>query len=272
MGSPAVALWRTRDIQWLLIRRDLKIRYGSSSLGYLWTILDPLATCLVFWLVFGLVFAGARADGNPSPYIVFLVCGYLPWQAISGTISGSSRALNQESKLVRSTSLPRELWVLRVIGSKSIELLLALPVLFAFMIVFHKGFSTGIVFVPLGFAIMVCALMGIGMALSMLTVLYKDLERIVPIILRLLFYMTPVLYPSSQVIRALESHPQLEWIGKAYFLNPFVTVIDLYRCALWSDQFPGWGHIALASAVSLGLLLLGVTIFRRLEGTVLKEI
>lgn len=272
MGSPVVALWRTRDVQWLLIRRDLKVKYASSRLGYLWAILDPLATCLVFWVVFGVLLGSSRAEGTPAPYIVFLICGYLPWIAINGTINEGSRALARESKLVRSTNLPRELWVLRVVSSKSVELVLSLPVLIAFMLLFGKGITRDIVFVPLAYVLMVSALLGITLALSALTVLYKDLTRVVRIVMRLLFYMTPVLYPSSRVLSAFDDYPEFAWIGKVYFLNPFVVVMDLYRSALWTDQFPGWGYIAVAAAVSFSLLGGGVLVFRRLEGAVLKEI
>jgi ABC-2 type transport system permease protein len=273
MGSPFVAMWRTRSIQWLLIRRELKVRYGASPIGYFWTFLEPLATCLVFWLIFGVILSGARS-GGPEPYIVFLVAGYLPWMTINGSISRSAKAISSEAKLVRSSSMPRELWVLRIVGAKSIELLLSIPVLLAFVVVFRHdvGFGQGIVYVPLAFLMMVMALIGIGLMLSTLTVLYKDLVRVVQIFMRLLFYMTPILYPSSRVIDELKNNPDLSWLVQVYFLNPFVTIIDLYRCALWSDEFPGWTHVGTASAICVALLGIGMFVFRRLEGAVLKEI
>jgi ABC-2 type transport system permease protein len=273
MGSPFVAMWRTRSIQWLLIRRELKVRYGASKLGYFWTILDPLATCLVFWLIFGVIISGARG-GGPEPYIVFLVAGYLPWIVINGSIGSSSKAISKESKLVRSSSLPRELWVLRIVGAKSIELILSIPVLLGFLIIFHDqvGFGRGVVYLPLAFLLMVMSLTGIGLMLSTLTVIYKDLERFVKIFMRLLFYMTPILYPSSRVTDELAGNPNLDWLVEVYFLNPFVTIIDLYRTALWSEEFPGWDHVATTSGICVGLLVIGMFVFRRLEGAVLKEI
>ena len=276
MGSPLLALWRTRDILWLLIRRELKVRYASSKLGYIWTILDPLLTCLVFWLIFGVIFAGARDDGVDTPYIVFLIAGYLPWMAISGSITDSARSLSSEAKLVRSTSLPRELWLLRVIGAKCCELVLSVPVLLVFMLGFRLvgdpvGFSANVVYLPVAFVMMILPLVGIGLALAPLCVLFSDLIRIVRIVVRLLFYMTPVLYGSSRVTDQLDKEG-LTLISHLYFLNPFVAVIDLYRSALSSNPLPSWQDCALSLTVSLVLVAVGTVIFRRLEGAVLKEI
>lgn len=270
MGSLR-ALWRTRTVLSLLIRRELKVRYASSKLGYVWTILDPLLTCLVFWLIFGVIFAG-RDNPEITPYIVFLIAGYLPWMAISGSINEAAAALNRESKLVRSTNLPRELWILKVVGSKSMELVFSIPVLLAFMLIFQKGFGPGIVYLPLAVVLMIVPIVGIGFALAPLCVLYRDLTRVVRIVMRLLFYMTPVLYPSERVTEALAGNDSLAWVADVYFLNPFVTVLDLYRTAIYDSLFPGWTAVAIASGVSLFLLVTGVTIFRRLEGAVLKEI
>jgi ABC-2 type transport system permease protein len=277
MGSPLLALWRTRGILWLLIRRELKVRYASSKYGYIWTILDPLLSCMVFWLVFGVIFAGARDDGVETPYIVFLIAGYLPWMAISGSITDSARSLSSEAKLVRSTNLPRELWLLRVIGAKCCELVLSIPVLLVFMLGFWLagdpgvGFSKNIVFLPVAFLMMVLPLVGIGLALAPLCVLFKDLIRIVRIVVRLLFYMTPVLYGSSRVTDQFDKEG-LTVISHLYFLNPFVAVIDLYRSALYSNPLPSWQDVGLSVGVSSLLLVVGIVIFRRLEGAVLKEI
>jgi ABC-2 type transport system permease protein len=276
MGSPLLALWRTRGILWLLIRRELKVRYASSKYGYIWTILDPLLSCMVFWLIFGVIFAGARDDGVETPYIVFLIAGYLPWMAISGSITDSARSLSSEAKLVRSANLPRELWLLRVIGAKCCELILSIPVLLVFMLGFWLagdpvGFSKNVVFLPLAFALMVLPLVGIGLALAPLCVLFKDLIRIVRIVVRLLFYMTPILYGSSRVTDQLEAEG-LNWINHLYFLNPFVAVIDLYRAALSSNPLPSWQDVGISLTVSTVLVVVGITIFRRLEGAVLKEI
>src|SRR6478609_7052227 len=127
-------IWARRPVLVTLVQRDLRVRYARSWLGYLWTIIDPLAMALIYFLVFAVIFK--RPDGSHKPYFLFLIIGLLPWQWFNASINESARALVAESKLVRSTNLPRELWVIRVVVAKGIEFLLSLPVLFGFAIFF----------------------------------------------------------------------------------------------------------------------------------------
>ena len=116
-----------RRILWLLIVRDLKVRYAGSVLGYLWTILDPLLMTVVYWFVFTQVFHRNRP--GEQPYIVFLILGLLAWQWFSATVTDTTKALVSDSRLVRSTNIPREIWVLKTVGSKGVEYLFSLPVI-----------------------------------------------------------------------------------------------------------------------------------------------
>src|SRR5689334_16926827 len=104
-----------RRILWLLVRRDLKVRYANSALGYVWTVLDPLLMILIYWFVFSLIFHGR--DVGEEPYILSLAFGQLAWQWFNGCVNDSTRALTSETRLVRSTRLPREIWVLKVVAS-----------------------------------------------------------------------------------------------------------------------------------------------------------
>ena len=128
--SPAAAY---RQSLWLLTSRDLKVRYSTSFLGYLWSVLDPLVMAGIYWFVFTQVFE--RTVGA-SPYIVFLIAGLLPWMWFTGAIGDSTRAFIRDAKLVRSTRIPRSIWVNRIVLSKGIEFLLSLPVLAVFAIAF----------------------------------------------------------------------------------------------------------------------------------------
>ena len=124
---------RYRHSLWLLTTRDLKVRYSTSALGYVWSVLDPLVMAGIYWFVFTQVFQ--RPVGT-EPYIVFLLSALLPWMWFNGAISDSTRAFLKDAKLVRSTMIPRTIWVNRIVLSKGIEFLLALPVLALFAIVF----------------------------------------------------------------------------------------------------------------------------------------
>jgi ABC-2 type transport system permease protein len=114
---------RYRQALWLLTARDLKVRYTTSALGYLWSILDPLLMGLIYWVVFGFIFH--RGNSADQPYILFLLTAVLPWTWFNGNLSDATRAFRQEGKLIRSVKIPRSIWILRQIASKGIEFVIS---------------------------------------------------------------------------------------------------------------------------------------------------
>src|SRR5690606_24695235 len=120
---------RYRRSLWLLTSRDLKVRYSTSVLGYVWSILDPLLMSLIYWCVVTQIFD--RPVGL-QPYIVFLLCALLPWTWFNGAISDATRAFTKEAKLIRSTTIPRTIWVARLVLSKGVEFVAAIPVIIVF--------------------------------------------------------------------------------------------------------------------------------------------
>jgi ABC-2 type transport system permease protein len=257
------ALVVQRRILGLLIRRDLKVRYAGSFLGYLWTVLDPLLMILVYWFVFSIIFTGRR--GSEQPFILYLAFGQLAWQWFNGAVIDSSRALVAEARLVRSTRLPREIWVLKIVGSKALEFVFSLPVLVMFMLVYGKAPSWHLVLFPVGIVLQAVLCTGIGLILAAVTVLVNDLSRVVRILLRLMFYATPILYSVDRV-------PNKYHLHQIYALNPMTGIVDLYRASVFSSQMAGPGTIAAAVVISFALLLLGLRVFGRLESVVLKEL
>jgi ABC-2 type transport system permease protein len=251
-----------RRVLWLLVRRDLKVRYAGSVLGYLWTVLDPLKMTVVYWFVFAVVFH--RLGVVEQTYIQILVLGLLSWQWFSSTVTDTSRALTSEARLVRSTRLPREIWVLKVVGSKGVEFLFSLPVVALFMLLYRKPPSWELVLLPLAILLQATLLTGIGLVLAATTVLVRDLQRVVRIGLRVMFYMSPIIYSASDI-----PHPLLR---KLYALNPMTGIIELYRSLAFPDAFAGWGVVGVAALISLVVLLWGARVFQRLESPVLKEL
>jgi ABC-2 type transport system permease protein len=254
-----------RQVLRLLIVRDLKVRYSSSALGYLWTILDPLMMAAVYWLVFGYIFNGSRSTIGLQPYVVFIVVGVLAWQWFNSGVMDTTRALQQESKLVRSTNLPREIWVLKIVGAKGVEFLLSIPVVALFM-----AFNTlppqwdALWSVPLAIVLQTILISGIGLALASVTVLVTDLQRVVRILLRVMFYLTPVVYG----VHHITNH----WLSLVMNLNPMTGIIDLYRRGVFPDTRTDWQVPATSAVVIVVVFALGAWIFRRLEPAVLKEL
>lgn len=264
MPSRLSAVAARRSTLALLVSRDLKVKYADSVLGYLWSVLDPLLMAFVYWFVFTQIF---RREVGHEPYIVFLLAGLLPWNWANGVMNDSVRALTSEAKLVRSTNLEREIWVLRIVASKGAEFVLSLPVIVGFTLVLRGqgelGLSPYLLTLPLAVALQALLLTGIALVLAPVTVLFRDVGRLVRIVTRVLFYLSPVIYGYGDVPE------RFRWVSA---LNPLTGIIELYRAALFPGPFPGWGVVAVSAAISLGVLALGAWVFARLEGPVLKEI
>jgi len=252
-------VWDYRRILTLLVHRDLKVRYAGSFLGYIWTILDPLLMSLVFWFMFVKIL---HRHVGYQPYILFLVMGQLIMHWFQSGVSGTAKALRSEAQMVRSTSVPRELWVVRVALSKGFEYVYSLPVVALFAIAYRKTPSVDIVFFP--FAMLLCFMLivSLGLILSGLNVLVRDLDRLIPIVLRFLFYCSPVLYSIQDVPASLRGFI-------AY--NPIAAFLSLSRAAFFPQEIY-WRSVGVAIVTISILFAVGVWTFTRCERQVLKEI
>ncbi len=243
----------------LLTVRDLKVRYSTSLLGYLWSILDPLIMSLIYWFIFTQLMDRSLGE---APYIVFLLCAMLPWVWFNGAIGDSTRAFLRDVKLVRSVSLPRWVWVARIVCSKGIEFLLSLPVLAVFAIFSGAELNWMIVLYPLGIVLMAALVLGLGLLVAPLVVFFRDLERATKLVLRVLFYASPIIYGVGDLPAAAAP---LAWA------NPLSGVFSLFRAGFFPDQLD-WALVGVSAAITAAILALGVLVFQRSVGGVLKEL
>ena len=253
---------------WLLSARDLKVRYATSALGYLWSVLDPLVMSAIYWFVFTQIF---KRDVGEDPYIVFLISGLLPWVWFNSSVSDFTKAFKRDARLVRSTAIPRSIWVNRIVLSKGIEFLCSLPVLAIFVIV-NMMIETdptkvvqvgwGILWLPVAIVWQVVLLVGLGLLVAPLCALYSDLERTTGLILRALFYATPIIYSVANLPAPFDV------IGS---FNPLAGIFTMYRMAFFPDQWH-LHTVLIGVAMTLLIFALGVWVFRSLERTVLKEL
>ncbi|HYP73260.1 MAG TPA: ABC transporter permease [Microbacterium sp.] len=261
VGAPG-SLRRYLHSLWLLSARDLKVRYSTSALGYLWSVLDPLVMSIIYWFVFTQVFDRGSIGG--TPYIVFLIAGLLPWVWFNSAVGDLTKAFNKDSRLVRSTAIPRTIWVNRIVLSKGIEFVFSIPVLvlFAVLTVPHVELNWLIVLFPLGILLQVVLLVGLGLLVAPLCTLWGDLERTTRLILRALFYASPIIYGIPDLPAPFH---------QLALFNPLSGIFSLYRVGLFPDQ---WDPLAvgIAAAMSVAFLALGILVFRRLEPAVLKEL
>ena len=235
------------------------MRYSTSALGYIWSILDPLVMAGIYWFVFTQVFQ--RGVGH-EPYIVFLLTALLPWMWFTNGVSDSTRAFLKNAKLVRSTKIPRTIWVGTIVLSKGIEFLLSLPVLAIFAIFAGATLHWEAVFFLLAIAMQAVLLTGIGLIVAPLVVFFRDLERAVKLILRFLFYASPIIYGITDLPAQLHF-----WAA----FNPLSGIFSLYRAAFFPEQLD-WFAVGVAAGMSVLALVIGLLVFRRSERAVLKEI
>jgi ABC-2 type transport system permease protein len=247
---------------WLLSARDLKVRYATSWLGYLWSVLDPLIMSAIYWFVFTQVFHRDRI--GEQPYIVFLILALLPWVWFNTSVSDFTRAFRKDARLVRSTSIPRSIWVNRIVLSKGLEFLFSIPVL-AFFIIFNADRITvgwSLLWFPVAIILQSMLLVGLGMLVAPLCVLYADLERTTALILRALFYASPVIYSVNDLPAPFDV------VGA---FNPLAGIFTLYRVGFFPDQWHT-ATILISVVMTIGIFVLGLWVFRSLERPVLKEL
>lgn len=252
-------LARYRNSLWLLTRRDLKVRYSTSMLGYFWSILDPLIMAAIYWFVFTQVF---QRPARTEPYVVFLLAALLPWVWFNSAISDCTKAFLKDAKLVRSTMIPRSIWVTKLILHKGIEFLLALPVLALFVVFTGAQVRWQIVYFLVAIGLQTILMVGVGLIVAPLVVFFGDLERAFKLVLRFMFYASPVVYGTTNL------PPQLHgWAA----LNPLSGIFELYRAAFFPNQVNLY-DVVVGSVISVILLIVGFLFFRASERQVLKDI
>jgi ABC-2 type transport system permease protein len=254
--SPLARYWQSL---WLLTKRDLRVRYSTSALGYFWSILDPLVMAGIYWFVFVQVF---KRPVGEEPYIVFLLSALLAWTWFTGAVSDTTRAFIREAKLVRSTKIPRTIWVVSLVLSKGIEFIFSLPVLAFFIVVFGASVNANLALFPVAIILQAILTVGIGLIVAPLVVFFRDLERAVKLALRFLFYASPIIYGVTDLPSDLHF-----WAA----FNPLSGIFSIYRSAFFAEQLD-WFMVAISAGMSMVILCVGMLVFRRSIRSVLKEI
>lgn len=251
----------------LLVQRDLAVKYQQSLLGYLWSMLEPLALGLIYWFVFGVLYT-TRVGPDGRSYALFLVTGLFPWLWVNSSLSESTGALTSQARLITTMKVRRELFPLGRVVGRFAEYVAGLPILLLFALVFHADFRLALVALPLALVLQTAFLVGCGLLLAPLNVLLRDVQRSIRIVQRVLFYAAPVLYPLAKVTH---SHAP-SWVKDIYMCNPLVGVFQLHHAVFFPEEFPSVTLLAVSAIGCFGTLALGWWTFRRLESPVLKEL
>ncbi|WP_018218262.1 ABC transporter permease [Salinispora vitiensis] len=275
MAAGVGTLWSNRGALRILVRRDLAVKYQQSALGYLWSLIEPLGFGAIYWFVFGVLYErdtdrylGEAADSYP----LFLFTGIFAWMWANSALGEATNALTGQARLITTMNLPRQFFPIGRVAGRVAEYLAGLPLLVAAAAAYavagriHPGWS--VLALPLAIALQGVLLVGLALLLSAANVLMRDVERVMRLVVRVLFYATPIIYPFGLVRDS--SLP--DWLKVGYELNPLVGIFQLHHAVWYPDEFPDAGLLGTTVTGCLLVLAIGWWTFHRLEPAVLKEL
>jgi lipopolysaccharide transport system permease protein len=246
-------LWEYRELLYFLVWRDVKVRYKQTVLGAAWAVIQPLFTMIVFSVVFGKL---ARISSDGIPYPIFSFAALVPWTFFASGLSQSSNSLVGSAHMVKKVYFPRLVIPIATVFAALVDLAIALAMLLVLMAYYRITPTWNVLFLPLFILLAFISALGTGLWLSALNVKYRDVRYVVPFMIQLWMYATPVVYPSS-----LLGEPWRTVLG----LNPMAGVVEGFRWALLGvDTAPG-PMIAASTLTACVLLVGGAFYFRRTE-------
>ncbi len=255
-------LWRYRELIVFLTWRDLKVRYKQTLLGASWAILQPVLSMIVFTLIFGGV--GRMAEDLEIPYPIFSYTALLPWGLFSKALTDAGRSLVTNRNMLTKIYFPRLAIPLASVFSGLVDFAIQFAVLIILMFYYQTtGMVTASVVwaLPLFLLLTLITALGVGLWLSALNVIYRDVGYTLPFLTQLWFFITPIVYPLS---KAVDRYPSWEWL---FAINPMTGVVEGFRWALLGMDQPDFGLMAISSVIAVALLISGLFYFRRMERT-----
>ncbi len=245
-------LYSYRDLFLLLAYRDLRVRYAQTFLGLLWAFLQPLATLLIFVLIFG---RGLKVDTGGLPYPIFALAGMAPWSYFSYVLQQSGISIIGAQEMVKKVYFPRLLIPLSKSMTGFVDMMVTIIILMVLLVWYQLGISSQIIMVPAFLALAVLAALGVGIWISALTIRYRDFQHVVPFMAQLGLYATPIAYPSSLI------PDKYQWV---YHLNPMAGIVEGFRwCFLLGS--PLTQYIYLSTAITVLLFFSGLYYFKKVE-------
>ena len=253
-------LWDYREIFIALAFRDIQTRYKQSFLGMFWVFIQPIATCLIFTIIFGTF---VRITSGDTPYPVFVFSGLLLWQFFSRNLNEGTGSLVANSAFINKVYFPRMGIPLIGLLASTIDFVLALGILFFLMLWFGVAFQWQIVFAPLVVLITFCLSYAGGLIFAPLNAIYRDVGHMIGYGTQFLMYASPIIYP-------VDFLPQkYHWL---FDFNPVATLLDWMRWALIGTELPSTRAFVVLGVVLLLSLTVGRILFQKLEPTIVDKI
>ena len=246
-------IWNYSELLYFLTKRDIKVRYKQTLLGALWAVIQPFFTMIVFTLFFGRL---AKMPSDGVPYPIFVYAGLLPWTYFANAITASGNSLVGNANLITKVYFPRLIIPASAALSGLIDFFIAMTVLGGLMVFYQFPPGWGALLVPALVGLtFVCAL-GVGLWLSALNVQYRDIRYVIPFLVQIWLFLSPVIYPVSIIDQ------KYQWL---LALNPMGGVINAYRAALLGHQPINGLLLSISTLIILSVFLSGLYYFRRME-------
>lgn len=252
-------LWEHRDLLYFFTWRDIKVRYKQTLLGFTWAIIQPLTAMLIFTLFFGSL---AKIPSDGVPYPIFAYVALLPWTLFAESITRSTNSVVMNANILKKVYFPRIALPVSSVLSPLMDFAIAFIILVLMMAYYGITPTLNIIWLPLFILLAVVTSMGIGLWLSALNSRYRDFQYVVPFLVQIWMFASPVVYPASMV----PSSYQL-----LYGLNPMTGVIEGFRWTLLGSGSPGT-TVFVSAAISMIILITGAFFFRRMEKTFADEV
>ena len=249
-------LFRYRGLIQSLVSRELKARYRGSVLGFLWSFVNPLLLLTIYSFVFNTIMP--NKDPRTRPYAVFMFCGLLPWTWFSASLTDATSSLISGGNLIKKVLFPAEVLPIVSVLANMVHFALGLLILAAFMIVFrHYPNPWALPWFPVVVLVQLIFTLGLALALSALTVHFRDIRDLLANVLTLWFFATPIIYPYFL--------PTVERYLTLFRLNPFYHLAVSYQEVLFFGQFGHARSLLLLAVLSVGVFLAGYWLFDRLR-------
>jgi lipopolysaccharide transport system permease protein len=243
-------LYQYRELLFSLTARDIKIRYKQSALGIAWAILQPLALTVMFTILFSRIME-VEPEGHDYP--IFVYCALLPWTFLS------SQSLVANMNLVTKIYFPREVFPSAATAACFVDLLVGSTILTGMLFHYHYDLTINLLWLPAMLLIQIVLMLGIAFLASALNVFYRDIRHVIPVLVQLWMYASPIIYSESLVSKKYPS------LYRLYMLNPMAAIITSYRRILLDGQPPEAAYVGIAAGAALLVFLLGYTYFKRAE-------
>lgn len=255
MKELLVNSYKARHILKNMLIKDLKSRYVGSVLGPLWSVLTPLYYILLYTFIFSTVLKVRFSEGEgASSFIVYFLAGLIPWLFFSESVSRGSYAFLENAHIIKKVRFPIEVCVLNVMFSSMVSFIIYLILYLGYLLLIGRFSINSLLFLPLPLLIQVLLIIGISLGVGSITVFFRDITQLIPLLLNAFFFLTPIVYPVSVIPE------NIRW---AFHLNPFYWMADIYRSILINGILPGWRQFLYPLILSIVVFYVGWVIFKK---------